>query len=255
MRIHSLHFYPVKSCGPVNADRLLLETAGPLFDREWMLVDEAGKFVTQREIPELRLMKVTLSAAELALEFAGTKIAVPLERAAHQRPVQVWSDMVEAEWEGPAVDAWLEAALGRKLSLVRLGKGQRITGKENGRSVRFVDSYPLHLCSVESLAELNGRLASPVEMLRFRPNIVIEGSPAFAEDSWSGISIEGWNFPIGKACTRCSITTVDAQGIKGLEPLKTLATYRRNGTKVKFGQYLLSVAGAELRVGMEVRPV
>lgn len=259
MKIHSLHFYPVKSCGAVTVDKLACDARGPFYDREWMVVDAAsGKFVTQRELPRMQLIRPRVDAGRLVLTAPdAAELALPLERAATMghREVEVWGQPVRAEDEGEGAARWFSAVLGRELALVRLGAGERLTGSgELTRSVRFPDSAPLHLCSLSSLADLNSRLAAPVEIGRFRPNIVIEGAAPFAEDEWQGIEVEGLRLPIFKACSRCTITTVDPETTsRGPEPLKTLATYRKRGTKIEFGQYLLSFDRVELRTGMEVQ--
>lgn len=259
MKIHSLHFYPVKSCGGVTVDKLALEARGPLYDREWMVVDAAtGKFVTQREIPAMQLVRPELENGHLLLSAPGGKeFALPLERAATfgHREVEVWGERVRAEDEGEKAGRWFSELLGRDLALVRLGAGERITGSGNlSRGVRFPDTAPLHLCSLSSLSDLNQRMAAPIEIGRFRPNIVIEGAEAWAEDGWEGVEINNLRFPIFKACTRCAVTTVDPEtATRGPEPLKTLATFRKRGTKVEFGQYLLSFDGVDLRQGMEIR--
>jgi uncharacterized protein len=256
MKIRSLFYYPIKSCAALETDRLRLETEGPLWDREWMIVDAQGMFVTQREIPTLALVRPRLEKDKLLLSGPGGELTLPLSNEGKaSRQVVVWGDTVKAWDEGPAASRWLTDAFGKQLFLVRIA-GKRQAGRDKSRSVRFPDAYPLHLCSIESLADLNSRLTQPVEMTRFRPNLVIEGAPAFAEDGWAGIRIGEWEFPIGAACKRCSVTMVDPEtGERGLEPMRTLSGFRKKDKKVEFGQYLLSVDGAELQVGMEVVPV
>lgn len=258
MRIHSLYYYPVKSLAQVSTDSLTCEEAGPRWDREWMLVDGAGKFVTQRELPAMALLHPKVDATHLTVSSAdGHSLRVPLDPVAREiTSVQVFSDSVNAWDEGNEAADWFSQRLGRELRLVRYGPGGRLTGKEGEeRKVRFPDSYPLLVVTRESLAEINSRLPEPQSVLRYRANVVLEGASApWEEDQWSSLEIGEHEFPVGKACTRCPITTVDpATGNRGPEPLRTLATFRRQGTKVVFGVYLRSSPGAVLRTGASVK--
>src|SRR5207244_2548695 len=80
-----------------------------------------------------------------------------------------------------------------------------------GVQVGFADGFPLLLIAEASLEELNRRLAAPVTMKRFRPNLVVQGAPPFAEDTWRHISIGGLDFQVVKPCERCSIPNVDPE--------------------------------------------
>jgi hypothetical protein len=120
--------------------------------------------------------------------------------------------------------------------------------------VSFADAYPFLLLSEESLAELNRRLAAPLPMNRFRPNLVIRGSPAFGEDALGAFTIGEIGFRAVKPCDRCAITTTDQETAeRGVEPLRTLATFRRQDGKVYFGQNVVHQGTGRLTVGMGVR--
>jgi uncharacterized protein len=257
MKITALYFYPVKSLAGIRVETLPLEAAGPRFDREWMVVGEDGKFVTQRELPKMQLLRTELTDGALILRAPGGKAARILFRKAPDalRPVEVWGTKVEGADEGAEAADFLSAELGRKLSLVRLGPGGRREGSPGARyDVRFADACPILLCSEDSLRELNARAGQELSAERFRPNVVIAGAPAFAEDGWPGFSVNNMYFKSIRACTRCAVTTVDpVTAARGPEPLKTLATFRKKGGKVAFGQYFLSPGAGELKVGMELR--
>lgn len=256
MRIHSLYIYPVKSLGPVRVDSFLCELRGPQHDREWMLVDENDKFLSQRDFPALALLSPRVGANGLTIsDREGAALSVPHENPGRViSPVEIWGDTVNAWDEGDAAASWLSERVGARVRLVRSGPGGR--NNSRGVPVRFPDSYPLLLITLESLGDLNARLPaeSSVSALRFRPNIVVEGAAPWAEDSWGGFETGGARFAHGKPCARCVIVNVDpATGERGGEPLKTLAGFRRQGNKVLFGQYFESVAGVTLRTGMELR--
>ena len=256
----SLTLFPVKSCAPVPVNRVRIALAGPEWDREWMIVGKEGHFVTQREIPRLALVQphLDLEGGALSLGPLGqtARVEVPLRSEGKTLEVEIWGKSVPALYEGLAASTWLSDFIGTPLHLVRITPANRRYEGNDPRTVRFMDSYPLHLCSLSTLADLNARLSAPLEMQRFRPNLVVSGAVPWAEDDWKSISIAGSRFRFAKRCERCPITTVDPlTALKGFEPLKTLAGFRRNArNQVEFGQYLHSVPGAELAVGMEVTP-
>lgn len=262
IRIAELYLFPVKSCAPIRVERFSCSEAGPYYDREWMIVGPDRKFLTQRELPTLALVQPEIDQAAngLRLRMASRAEAAFCSFSLEDKTlceVEVWSQLTKAYDMGDECALWLSAVLGREVRLVRISPENRKQTQEQERTIRFADSYPLHLCSLSSLADLNSRLASPIEILRFRPNIVIEGSDAWAEDKWAGVKFRDQPLKIGKACARCITTNVNPlTGTRGTEPLKTLASFRRNArNKIEFGQYLHSQEGVELCVGMEVSPI
>ena len=257
MKITALYFYPVKSLRGIRTDTLALDSAGPRFDREWMVVGSDGKFLTQREFPKMQLVETALGDEALTLTAPGLgALQIPLAAEGRRaRRVQVWNTEVDALDEGEAAARFFTEYLGRPAALVRIGPAGR---QENAQGidygVRFADACPLLVCSEESLRDLRARAGQDLSAERFRPNLVVAGAPAFAEDKWAGFFVNNLHFKSIRACTRCAITTLDpVTAARGPEPLKTLATYRRQGNKVAFGQYFFSVPG-ELRVGMEIQP-
>jgi uncharacterized protein YcbX len=79
---------------------------------------------------------------------------------------------------------------------------------------------------------------------------VIAGGAPFTEDELGHFRIGGIHFEVVKPCDRCAITTTDqTTGERGKEPLRTLATYRRRGSEVFFGQNLVHHGRGRLSVG------
>jgi uncharacterized protein YcbX len=256
MRIESLHFYPVKSCAGINADQLVCQQEGPVWDREWMLIHADTKtFLTQRQVPHLQLVKPSLHEHCLRLEYEGKTLEILLHSARPLVEAEVWGTRVQAGDEGAQAAEWFSAITGKPTRLVRFGSATRIEGEdEKRREVRFADSYPLHITTVESLASFNASAAASVEMSRFRANVVLSGAPAWAEDLWGGLQMGGQIFTRKKATTRCAITTVDPlTAARGVEPLKTLAKTRKAEKGVVFGQYFICPGEVMLQVGMEAR--
>ena len=271
--IAGLNVYPVKSCGGIALARARVGVRGleldtthrPVGDREWMIVDSAGRFVTQRELPRLALVRVTVEDGLLRLAFPDTPpLDVPLARSeGPTREVVVWRSTVRAHDSGAAAAAWLAAALGHDLRLVRFDPAQERRcnpeyAGDSGAHTQFADAYPLLVIGQASLDDLNRRLASHGEnalpMNRFRPNLVLSGLDAYDEDCLDTIAVDGVVLRLVKPCTRCVTTTTDqASALRGVEPLPTLGTYRfHEGLQgVVFGMNAIVVAGAgrELAVG------
>jgi uncharacterized protein YcbX len=177
--------------------------------------------------------------------------------AASRVSVTVWADTVDAADAGAEAAAWLSEFLGTDCRLVCFAREavrpvDRVYAEASDQ-VGFADGFPFLLISQASLDDLNARLAQPVPMLRFRPNLVIGGSEPYAEDDWRRIRIGDLTFRVAKPCSRCIIPTIDpATARRGSEPLRTLMSYRRRDNKVYFGQNLVHDAVGRLAVGMPV---
>lgn len=267
IRVTGVYSYPIKSCGGLTLEQTKLEARGPSYDRRWMVVDERGTFLTQRELPRLALIQPAFADDVLTIDaLSMPQISVPLQQraSATKIPVVVWRDACLGVDEGDAVAEWFSAFLNASVRLVRMADGfVRPVDRRYARDVAqtgFTDGFPLLLIGQASLDELNARLAArskaPLPMNRFRPNLVVEGSPAFAEDDWRLIRIGDVMLDVVKPCARCAITTVDQARGEPLdrdEPLATLATFRRGADgKVMFGQNVIHKATGTLAVGMEV---
>jgi uncharacterized protein YcbX len=172
-------------------------------------------------------------------------------------PVQIWKDRCPAIACGDEAEDWFTRFLGVKCRLVFLPDDtiRPINAQYviNEHSLSFADGFPFLLISEASLLELNSRLHKPISMNRFRPNLVVKGCEAYAEDGWSKIRIGDIQFQDAKSCTRCVVTTVDqTSGIKGKEPLFTLSRYRQSGEGVLFGQNLIHENLGMLEVGQRI---
>lgn len=230
---------------------------GLKFDRNWLVVTAAGRFLTQRENPQMALIETAIGTEKLHLNAPGQPpLEIPLEtQPGSLMEVQIWRDWCRAIDQGEEAANWLSRFLGQDCRLVRIGEGydrpiEANPTKATGQ-VSFADAYPLLLISEASLANLNERLPSPIPMNRFRPNLVVSGCEPHAEDTWQQIQINQVGFHVAKPCERCIITTTDqATGTRtGAEPLKTLGTYRRVKGGVTFGQNLIHQSIGELKVG------
>jgi len=259
LRLTEIWRYPVKSCRGQRLTDAVVEPWGLAGDRRWMLVDADGRFVTAREHPRLVLVTPTLEDGAIRLSAPGMAdlmVAVP-DPVQALAPVRVWSSELDAATAADEAGRWLSKVAGIDVRLVYLDDPtRRPTNPEysqNGDVVSFADGYPLLLTSEDSLKQLNEWIADgkhsaegPLPMIRFRPNVVVAGAAAFAEDAWHLVSIGGVRFRVAKGCGRCVLTTVDADTAgKGKEPLATLARYRRWDGNMWFGVNLIPDAPRE----------
>lgn len=263
VRVSALYTYPIKSCAGISHERIMLGSRGPIHDREWMVVDSSGMFITQREIPRMALIKPVLDSGGMTVNAPDMPtLRVPYSSQNHERHcVTVWRFQGEAEDAGKEAANWFSQFLCVGARLVRMPDDvKRLTSTDytdEAGEVGFADAYPLLFISKASLADLNDRLVergkSPVPMNRFRPNVVLSGCEPFAEDGWKQVTISGIRFDVVKPCARCAITTVDqsmGEPPDVREPLATLATYRRgaNGGAM-FGQNVIHRGTGMLSVG------
>lgn len=269
--ISALFIYPVKSCAGIALSQVTIGHTGPELDRRWMIVaEDDGELlmVTQREMPKLALVQPSLFGDELVLRAPGLsalRILIEDDRPAN-RSVLLRADPLEVVDEGLEAAAWFGDLLEAEVRLVRLpdGASRRVSPKYSPEPAwtSLTDGYPALLVSEASLADLNQRLQERgqpvVEMRRFRPNIVVSGVPAYAEDDWQRVRLGDIPFDVVKPCARCVMTTVDpsrGEILDPLEPLATLATYRRVEGKVMFAQNVIHRATGVLRVGDAVEVV
>jgi hypothetical protein len=259
IQLSGIYIYPIKSAAGISLKTAEVGNRGLQYDRRWMLVDETGKFLSQRQLPRMALITVQLEGYQLVVKAPNREIlSIPLHIESSERiPVQVWNDVCDAIPVGEEVSQWFSEFLEISCQLVYMPDNSfRPVDSRYARhneQVSFTDGFPFLLISQASLQDLNERLDEPIPMNRFRPNLVISGCEAFAEDSWHLIHIGSIPFHVVKPCERCSITTVDqAQGIRRKEPLQTLAQYRRKNGKILFGQNLIQAQLGVLQVGDSV---
>jgi len=254
--LRALYRYPVKSMGGEGFLTLDVRTRGFAFDRHWMLVDMRGRFLSQRQQPRMSLIRARVDDHGTLRLCAPDMPDLAIDPNAEGRmEVVVWGDAVQASPAGADADAWLSGFLGLPCRLVCF-PDDAVRSVDPGFArpsdqVGFADGFPFLLISQASLDDLNGRLDEAVPMLRFRPNLVVDGCDAYAEDDWRRIRIGDIEFRIAKPCSRCVIPTIDpATGLRGQEPLRTLMSYRRRDNKVYFGQNLIHDGVGRLAVGM-----
>jgi hypothetical protein len=246
MHISELWLYPLKGAAGIPVQDWPLDSFGLQHDRRWMVIDAEGSFVTQRTEPALGQLEQSIVGGSLIVRAPDAgELRLPLApEIGASVQARVWRDDVATVDAGAEAAAFISSYLGRDARIVHMPEDTvRQVDPEHSRSgdrVSFVDGFPLLLIGAASLEELNRRLDEPVEMRRFRPNLVVTGAEPHGEDSWRTIRIGTVVCDVVKPCSRCVVTTVDpATGVAGREPLRTLGGYRRWNGEVWFGQNVI----------------
>ncbi|MES2304950.1 MAG: MOSC N-terminal beta barrel domain-containing protein [Gemmatimonadota bacterium] len=259
MRVVSLHRYPIKGCRGHALAGADLDEIGFVGDRRLMLIDATGRFVSQREEQLLATIEPELDGNRLTVRAPHAKpLAFEIDQSGRMTDVVVWDSAFRAHDQGERAAAWFTDVTGTALRLVWFGAGsQRFIDPEysprSDAQTAFTDGYQALIVQEESLADLNARLAEPVPMTRFRPNIVVQGGAAWGEDDWREVRVGAMTFDAVKSCARCTVLTTDQ--ITGArhprqEPLRTLATFRTiPGRGAIFGQNLVMRAPGSIAVG------
>lgn len=270
LRLARIRTYPVKGAGGFDLQEAAFDEFGIPGDRRWMLVRPDGHFISQRTHPRLALIRVfpeeggggpMAGEGDGGLRFtvqAPGMSPFHLSSAAgtgQRMEVKLFGDrlrgvMVEAATE------WFSESLRGECRLVFFPRDLHRPVDPSfapGHKTSFSDGYPLLLTAEESLQDLNRRLSVPASMIRFRPNLVVNGGAPWEEDTWRELETGGVRLRLVKACARCSVTTVDpGTGTRGKEPLRTLLAFRGHGGKGYFGQNAVCSGTGSFRVGDSV---
>ncbi|WP_426588405.1 MOSC domain-containing protein [Mucilaginibacter sp. R-33] len=259
LQVSELYIYPIKSLSGVAVQNAEVTRRGLQHDRRWMLVNEHGHFITQREFPQMALIKTTVETDGIAVHHhSGGSLLIPFngERKSLQQ-FAVWDDTCMGQYVNEEFDRWFSQALNIKCRLVHMPDDSEREVDQRyakpGMITSFADAYPFLLIGQASLDDLNKRMTLPLPMNRFRPNIVFTGGEAYSEDLMNEIEIAGITFYGAKLCARCVLTTIDQHtAVKAKEPLKTLASYRMKNNKIMFGQNLVHENTGIISVGDEL---
>ena len=261
IRVSQLNIYPVKSTRGLSLSDLCIGPLGPHMDRRWMIIDaDNGHFITQREHSRLCLVGATLSGTALTLTAPTLDpllVSQQQSQSGSSRQVKIWQDWVEAFDCGDQAAQWLSSFLKTSVRLVFMADDcHRLVDQnfsQQSECVSFADGFPILLISESSLEDFNQHIDSPIHMNRFRPNIVVSGCAAYAEDHWQTIQIGLLSFELVKPCSRCVIPSIDPQTAnKQVEISKALAKHRRRDGAVYFGQNLVANEQGIISVGDQV---
>lgn len=263
LRLSEIWIYPIKSLGGIRMNQSAVLEKGLPYDRRWMLVDDNGVFMTQRNNPAMALLKLKMDPdnnrnGDLKVVHSRQSMVhsislYPTILGTEER-VQIWDDYVMAGEVSEESSAWFSDALEQKCKLVYFPeKNARAVDpryKVNDEHVSLADGYPFLIIGQEALNLLNSKLDQPIPMNRFRPNFVFTGGEPNEEDSWRNFTIGKNRFMGVKPCARCAIPTINQDTAeKGIEPTRTLATYRKKENKIMFGQNVLAIDHQEIKEG------
>lgn len=261
LTLSEIWVYPVKSLGGMRLDSAKVSPKGLQYDRRWMLIDQDNLFMTQRVHARMALFTTKIDSGSLIISHRGSDqinaLQIPLDQPPSGPLIRskVWDDEVDVIEVSSEASNWFRKKLGMDCKLVIFPETHSRSVDPNysvskSDQVSLADAYPFLIIGQSSLDDLNSRLTSPVPMNRFRPNFVFTGGTPYEEDTWQRFSIGSTNFAGVKPCSRCVLTTVDQEtGVKGNEPLNTLAKFRKRENKVLFGQNVIALTYKEVHVG------
>jgi MOSC domain-containing protein len=252
--VSGLCVYPVKSARGIARERVSLTATGLEWDRQWMIVNAKGVFLSQRTHPQLARIVPEVTPRALLLNAPGLPVlSVPLDAPGARTAVKVWDDACAGIDQGGEAEEWVSRALGEPVRLVRVapGMGRVANPRFAGAApapLGFPDGYPVLVCNEASLEDLNGRLPARIPMERFRPNIVLRGLPAWAEDHIDTLSLGAVTLRLVKPCT---LPSIDQQsGERSTDPLPALKKFRfsRPLRGVMFGENAVIVKGVGAQI-------
>ncbi len=251
--VTQLYTYPIKSLGGVALSQANITKTGFQYDREWILVDENGVMVTQREYTELALFKVSILADSLHVQYKDDAIDIPIHyKAGRSVKVLVWHTYASGVIQSDEINRWFSKQLGKTVYLLRKDREIRMVRRHDGHEIAFADGHQYLIAGQSAMDDLNHRLGQHYNINRFRANIIFEGGEAYADDTWHQFNIGNTTFEVTKPCMRCPVVNIDQDTATSTkDTLKTLSNYRRKANKVMFGQNLkcLNPMDQVIRIG------
>ena len=259
VQVQHLFLFPIKSLGPISVDQVDVESAGFKGDRRFMLVDDQGKFITQRTRPDLTRFQIRIH--DLGFDVfdritAKSKVLASSPELLDFLEVELWEDDLQVREVGEGWSEWFSELLAESVRLVmQVEEAPRLISEkyrtQGSNQSSFADSLPILLASEASYLEVEKVLGQGFDRLRFRANIIVSGSHAFEEDSWAEFAIESVRFSGAKPCARCQLVNVEPSSgeVDRGGVLKALASFRQKENKVYFGQQIVPISLGKIQVG------
>lgn len=259
MQVSGLWRYPVKSLAGESLSTLDVSDWGPHGDRRWMVVDHRGQFLSQRQLPQMCRLHARQVDGGIILEdlSSGDSLRVVKPTGSHNMAVVVWQDRCSAADAGDEAARWLARRLGVEARLCYMTdhfhRQVDTAYAQRGDRVSFADGFPFLLCLQQSVDALSDGYGEPLAMERFRPNLVVEGAPPFAERQWQQLRIGDVTFDVVKPCTRCAIPTIDPQtGEREKAVFSLLREHCSEGKNIIFGQNVIQRGQGRIALGDDV---
>ncbi len=252
--LQEIIIYPIKSMGGICLEQANIHSEGLEYDRRWMLVDDNGRFMSQREDSRLCLFKPVLTDHGLAVSYRDDSITVPLDAEGRSLNVSVWKSNLRANEVHSKVSSWFSELLNQRVTLVKMTeltpRLKEFDKPPYQTKVSFADGYPMLVLGTASIEELNKRTSKVIPTDRFRANLIVTTTVPHEEDEWAEISIGDSRLRIISPCARCVVPSIDQlSGVKSAEPLTTLAEYRKIDSKIYFGANAMTTVRGSIKKG------
>jgi len=262
VQVQHLFLFPIKSLGPISVKQVEVEAAGFKGDRRFMLVDEQGKFITQRTRPNLTRFQIRMH--DLGYEVYDrisdeSKILAALPELLDLINVELWDDALKVREVGEGWSRWFSELLGEPVRLVmQVGEAPRLISEkyqtQGSNQSSFADSLPILMASEASFMKVEKVFGYPFDPMRFRANIIVSGSEAFEEDTWAEVSIQSVRLSGAKPCARCQLVNVEPStgAVDKAGVLKALTSFRQKDNKVYFGEQMVPITLGKIELGDEL---
>jgi uncharacterized protein YcbX len=259
--LSEINIYPIKSLTGISLQSSFVEERGLKYDRRWLLVNESNSFFTQRESPEMALIKVAIGEKGLRLQHKTKNVepfVIPFDFEHEEiSDVVIWNDTLKGEFYNKQIDQWFSDILKIKCRLVKMPEStKRFVNRKyaENKIVSFADGYPFLIIGQASLDDLNSRMEIPLPMNRFRTNFVFTSGNPYEEDKWKKFKIGEVKFRSVKPSVRCVITTTNQETAeRAHEPLLTLSKYRKINNGVIFGMNLVCESTGRVKIGDKIK--
>jgi hypothetical protein len=242
--VSELWIYPIKSLGGIRVKSCLVREKGLELDRRWMLIDDQNNFLSQRKLSCLAEFYLVMTSDELIVTFRTFSIRFyKHEVCSNSFKATVWNSEVDVLEVSKNASHWFSEMLEMNVRLIYFPEeNSRKIEDPYKENISLADAYPILTIGQSSLDDLNSRMEKPLPMNRFRSNLVFSGGTPYEEDNWRDFSIGAGELWGARKSYRCVVTTIDQiSGVKGREPLLTLAKYRLENNKIFFGLNTLSL--------------
>jgi len=256
--VKEIIIYPVKGLGGISLPSAQTLTEGFEHDRRWMIINDDGKFMSQREHASMALFQASIKDKGVLISYKEKEILIPFNEYLEEPiKVSVWNSSFKANEVSKEISQWFRDQLQMEVRLVAMTeiskRYKRLFTKPFSTHVSFADGYPYLVLGDKSLDYLNEKLDTPVTMDRFRANIIVSTQSPHEEDEWEQFNLPNTQMKVIKPCARCQVVTINQKTSEiGVEPLKTLSSYRKKQNKIYFGANAIVLEKGTIRVGDKI---
>ncbi|MGH7141674.1 MAG: MOSC domain-containing protein [Minisyncoccia bacterium] len=226
LKVKTIWIFPVKSCGGIEMDSAKVCPYGFEHDHEFMVVDENGRMVSQREYPKLCLVRTALTdnMLHICLPSGESETINLLHEVEQKRTVQIHRDSaIGFVVHGPAAELFCDY-LGARVGLVRhvpreCPRTHYCREREMALPASFADGYAVLVTTRRSLKRFEELCDVTDAERRLRPQLILDSEDAYKpgiENRMFSIVTRNASgnyaaLVLAKRSERCVIPSIDPQ--------------------------------------------